>query len=407
MSPNPSLSTQPPRSPLALLPLLSVGAFASQASIRMADPMLPQLATEFGSRVADLSGVITAFAISYGLMQLFYGPVADRFGKLRVIAWACAAAAITSLACALAAGPLSLTVLRFLAGAACAGLIPLTLAWIGDTVPYAQRQPVLARFMLGSTLGQVTGQVMGGLFADTLGWRLSFLGPSLIFLAVAIALWRNLRGAHASASAGSAAGGATRPLAAFARVLKSGWARTVLILVFLEGALAFGMLAFVPSWLHERHGLTVWQTGLAAAGFGLGGVAYSILAPWMVARLGERGLALGGAVLLSIGLGLLGGPLWTIEIGKSALAGAGFFMMHSTLQTLATQMLPELRGTAIAAFALALFVGQSGGVALTAALSGPVGFETVQRISAPGLLVLGVVLTLLLKQRQGVPPAAG
>ena len=127
----------------------------------------------------------------------------------------------------------------------------------------------------------------------------------------------------------------------------------------------------------------------------------------MVARLGERGLALGGAVLLSIGLGLLGGPLWTIEIGKSALAGAGFFMMHSTLQTLATQMLPELRGTAIAAFALALFVGQSGGVALTAALSGPVGFETVQRISAPGLLVLGVVLTLLLKQRQGVPPAAG
>ena len=110
------MPTSPSFSPLRLLPLLAVGAFASQASIRLADPMLPQLAAEFGTGVATLSGVITAFAVAYGLMQLFFGPMADRFGQLRVIGAAAWAAAAGSAACALAGGPASLTALRLLTG---------------------------------------------------------------------------------------------------------------------------------------------------------------------------------------------------------------------------------------------------------------------------------------------------
>ena len=60
----------PSTSALRLLPLLAVGAFASQASIRLADPMLPQLAAEFGTGVATLSGAITAFAVSYTHLTL-------------------------------------------------------------------------------------------------------------------------------------------------------------------------------------------------------------------------------------------------------------------------------------------------------------------------------------------------
>lgn len=390
---------------LRLLPLLAVGAFASQASIRLADPMLPQLATEFSTDVPALSGVITAFAIAYGLMQLFFGPMADRFGKLRVIAWAAWAAAAGSAACSLATGPASLTALRLVTGAACAGLIPLTIAWIGDSVPHTVRQPVLARFMVGTTLGNVFGQIAGGVFADTLGWRLSFLVPSVIFTAVALILGWQLRSGRATSLPALGALASGNPLDAFGQVLRSNLARAVLTLVFIEGALAFGTLALLPTWLHGRHGLSLWQTGMAAAGFGLGGLLFALLAPWLMRRLGERSLPLVGALPLCAGFLLLGSPNWLLEAAKCMVAGVGFFMVHITMQNLATQMLPSLSGTAIAAFALSLFVGQSGGVALAAQLSHTVGFEVVKATSAIGLLLLALVLSALLRSRARPTPA--
>ena len=63
------------------------------ASIRIADPMLPALAAEFGGEPAAAASVITFFTIAYGAMQLVWGPLGDRLGKLRVVAWAALAAA--------------------------------------------------------------------------------------------------------------------------------------------------------------------------------------------------------------------------------------------------------------------------------------------------------------------------
>jgi predicted MFS family arabinose efflux permease len=53
--------------------------------------------------------------------------------------------------------------------------------------------------------------------------------------------------------------------------------------------------------------------------------------------------------------------------------GFGYYMLHNTLQTNATQMLPEARGTAVAGFSSALFLGQSVGVALAAPFVGRAG----------------------------------
>jgi MFS family permease len=383
---------------LRLLPLLSLGAFASQASIRLADPMLPQLARDFDTRLAELSGVITGFAIAYGLMQLVYGPMADRLGKLRVIGWTTAAASLGSLACAFATGVTSLALLRLLTGAACASLIPLSFAWIGDSVPYERRQATLARFMIGSTLGIVFGQVAGGLFADTVGWRFGFVMPALVFAVVAAVLLRG-PGDGPPGSRSTDAPPALGALAAFTEVLRSGWARTVLVLVFIEGALNFGVLALMPAWLHEAHGLSLWQAGLAAAGYGLGGLMYALASPWLIARLGERGLALAGGMLLCLGMAAAGGPHWPVEALKALVMGTGFFMLHGTMQTLATQMVPALRGTAISAFALSLFAGQSIGVAAVAAGSEVVGYATLRVAGAIGLLLFAITLAALLHHR--------
>src|SRR5580765_6384448 len=75
--PPPMLSTPPPtpapsRSPTvrAIAPLaLALASFASQALVRAADTLLPQIATDFAISVGSASIVITAYALTHGSMQ--------------------------------------------------------------------------------------------------------------------------------------------------------------------------------------------------------------------------------------------------------------------------------------------------------------------------------------------------
>jgi predicted MFS family arabinose efflux permease len=70
-------------------------------------------------------------------------------------------------------------------GAAAAGIIPLTMAWVGDNVPYEHRQETLAR-LLGATLsGMIAGQWLGAWITDALGWRYAFWGLVAVFGAAA------------------------------------------------------------------------------------------------------------------------------------------------------------------------------------------------------------------------------
>ncbi len=148
--------------------LLALAAFVSASAFRICDPMLPQLAAEFGASTGQAARAVTAFAVAYGVLQMFFGPVGDRYGKYRVVSVATFACALGS-AGAFAAETLDALVLcRALSGAAGAGIVPLSMAWIGDTVPYERRQATLARFLTGTILGMAAGQLAGGLFMAVL-----------------------------------------------------------------------------------------------------------------------------------------------------------------------------------------------------------------------------------------------
>ncbi len=95
---------------------LSFAAFASAASMRVTDALLPRLDAEFGIGLGVAAQVVTAFAIAYGLLQAAYGIAGDRFGKYRLVAWACMASAVTALGCAFAPQFGALVAARFVAG---------------------------------------------------------------------------------------------------------------------------------------------------------------------------------------------------------------------------------------------------------------------------------------------------
>lgn len=388
--------------PSLSVPLLSLAAFGSGISLRVTDPMLPQLAQEFAVSLGDASNVITVFAIAYGLSQLFFGPVGDRYGKYLVVAFATLACAMTSLFCALAPGFVSLLAARLTAGATAAAIIPLSMAWIGDVIPYHQRQPVLARFLIGQILGLATGVLIGGLAADAGNWRLPFFFVALVFLAVSLALFALNRRLPAGARIVRRAEGAViaRMAGEFRHILSLPWARKVLLTVFLEGAFLYGAFAFIASHMHHSYGMSMTSSGALVMLFGLGGFVFAMASAALVRRLGEAGLSLWGGVFVALALLAIGlAPVWWWAIGGCFGAGLGFYMLHNTLQINATQMAPERRGAAVSAFASCFFLGQSVGVGIAGVLVGRFGTSNVMLIGAAGVLAVAVRFSLKLKTR--------
>ena len=372
--------------PLSAIVALSCAAFGSGISLRVTDPLLPRLSHDFGVSLGSASYVITCFAVAYGVAQLFFGPLGDRFGKYLVIAWACVASVFAALLCALAPSFVTLLAARLVAGATAAAVIPLSMAWIGDVIAYDQRQPVLARFLIGQILGLSSGVFIGGFAADHASWRLPFFLAAALFAAISLVLFAANRRlpAHARAVRKSEGHAVARIVADFTHVLSKPWARVVLGTVFLEGAFLYGAFAFIASHLHRVYQLSLSSAGALLVLFGAGGFLYALGSRMLSTRLGESGLIFGGAVILLLSLLMTGlAPVWWWAIPGCFFTGLGFYMLHNTLQMHATQMAPERRGVAVSAFASCFFMGQSVGVGLAGML--------VERSGTPAVIVIGAI----------------
>jgi predicted MFS family arabinose efflux permease len=392
MQPVQPATVSAPPIPAIAIPLLSFAAFASGLSLRVTDPLLPDLATGFGISLAEAAHVITAFSVAYGISQLFFGPVGDRYGKYLVVGYACLACALTSLLCALAPNYEFLVLARLLAGATAAALIPLSMAWIGDVIPYKDRQPILARFLIGQILGLSSGVLLGGFAADANAWRAPFYGIAVFYILNSAALLRlNARLPAEARILRKSTGGSTikRMLSEFHQVLQKPWARVVLMTVFLEGCCVYGSFAFIASHLHHTFGLSLAKAGALVMLYGFGGFLFAIASAKLVSTLGETGLVFGGGLLIAASFFSIGiAPAWWWAIPACFIAGLGFYMLHNTLQTNATQMAPERRGAAVSAFASSYFLGQSAGVAIAGLIAVRVGTSAVLVAGSIGLLLV-------------------
>ncbi|WP_233582659.1 MFS transporter [Candidimonas sp. SYP-B2681] len=365
--------------------LVACAGFASMVGMRICDALLPDLADSFQVTDGVAAGSISMFVIAYGFLQLVYGPLGDRYGKQRVISFAVAASALINLALVFAPSMFAIIVLRGLAGAATAGIIPLSMAFIGDTVPYAERQGVLAKFMSATIIGMIFGQWVGGLFADVLNWQAAFGLLFLIFGGVAIMMLRALPARPVADSTKRSF------IAQMASVLRISWARRILLIALIEGAFVFSALVFIPTYLHNRFGVPLTAAGAIVALYGAGGLVYTFFARRLLGRFGERGLALNGGFLMGIGFALLAfGPHWAWAIPACLIAGLGFYMLHNTLQANATQMAPHTRGTAVSLFACCLFLGQSLGIGAISAMVDHYGADTAFVVSMVALPLLGI-----------------
>jgi MFS transporter, YNFM family, putative membrane transport protein len=397
-------SQAPPRgSATSAITLLALASFAAQAMVRVTDSLLPQIAADLNVSVGATSIVVTAYLLAHGSVQLVIGPIGDRFGKYLCVSIAAAGSTAMVVACGLAPSLPLLVAARLACGLATGWIIPFALAFVGDVIPYERRQQVIGRFLSGQILGQLFGQAAGGVLGDYFGWRNVFFILAALLAAATLGLfyelWRNPI-THANATPQHRGRGF---IADYSAVLRSPWARAVIVIAFIESAAMFGAFTYVGADLHLRFGVGFTLVGLFVGAFAIGGLIYSLSVRVLVNRFGQTGLAAGGGALLALAYVTLAfEPHYWIAPATILTIGLGFYMLHNTLQTNATQMTPQARGTAVAIFSASLYLGQTAGVA-----TGGVVFDRFTAVplflaAAAVLLALALWFASQLKRRRAL-----
>jgi predicted MFS family arabinose efflux permease len=372
--------------------LLALAAFLVTADSRVINPLLRVIAGEFHGDVGAAGVIVTAYTIPYGLCQLVYGPLGDRISKVRIMAVALTLFAFGTGSCALAPTLGVLTLLRLLTGAAAAALIPLSLAYIGDTFAYTERQAAIGRFLGAIALGQILSTSLGGIVVDYLNWRGIFLFYGAVSLAVCLLFWRLARSPGVAVPpAGTRSSRAI--FAPYWQILRDPAPRLVILAVFVEGVFFFGGFSYLGAFLRDQYGLLYIIIGFILSGFGIGSLIYSRTVGTLVRRLGEdRLILLGGGLSCTVFLAIAGLGSWPLCILLIVSLGFSYYLLHGTLQTRATELTPEARGTAVSLFAFSFFLGQGIGAAVLGAVVDGPGYSAAFATAGVAMALLVVVL---------------
>lgn len=348
-----------PRHVTRILTITALGNFASSLLMRAIDPMIPQVALDLQRDPATVALLTTAFALPYAALQPVLGPIADMFGKTRLMTICIGILVVNAVIGAAAPNFEVLLATRVATGIAAGGIFPTALAIAGDLVPVHRRQVAVSRLLAAGMMGILLGTPIAGIVGDLLGWR-SVIGIiGALCFAIFITALIGFRGADTKTATGL---DLTAALRGYRTIFRNPLAKYCFGGVLLEGAFMMGIFPYVAVLQREFGESRATIAGAIIAGFPIGGVFYSLLVSRLLARIGERGLMLGGA-------GLMGGALfslalrapWPVEVVQFMFLGAGFYMLHGVIQIYATELAPEARGSAAAAhsgsFTLGMAIG--------------------------------------------------
>jgi predicted MFS family arabinose efflux permease len=133
------------------------------------------------------------FAIFYTLFSLPLAILSDRMNRARIIA-ACITLFGSMVAlCGISQNFWQMLLFRIGVGSGDAGFVSPVASLIGDHYPPNKRTSAMTVIWLGAPIGAVTGSVLGGWFAQNLGWRNWFLALSVPALALAVIAFLTLR----------------------------------------------------------------------------------------------------------------------------------------------------------------------------------------------------------------------
>lgn len=372
-----------------LIIMLGMAGFIVMADNWVVSPILPAISKSVGVSTASAGILIAAYMLPFGVFQLVFGPLADRFGKTRVILSTFAVFAVATALCAVGSSLTSIALLRALTGVFAAATMPISLALIADIVPMEQRQKAIGSFMGIAFLGQALSMGIGGAIAYFLDWRGVFATYAVVAAVIALTLWRWLPEAVGEHETRDAHAPIIKPYLA---LLGHGASLRTYTMILLEGVFLLGSFSYLGAILADRFGLSFLAIGAVMTAFGVAAVLAGRTSSAVAARLGRTGTVAVGLALAATADALVfvgGSSLVVTTIGVFAL-GFGFMTAHSTLITIATQFAARARGTAMSLVTFAFMIGGAAGTQIGGRIADAASFQVMYALFGTGLLVLAL-----------------
>jgi predicted MFS family arabinose efflux permease len=338
--------------------LLSAGPFVTMVDRFAVAPVLIPIAIDFRAPVGAVALAATAYYIAYGLAQPFWGFASDRAGRIKIIRVSLGA---TSAACALTAVAPNLDFLiaaRIIAGASVCAVLPAALVYIGDVIPFQRRHAVIADVLSAVAVGTAAGSLGAGVFAHYLSWRLIFAVTAVIAAGLAVVMGRIPESEVPPPMGG--------PLAQLRQAVVRPWARFLILFAIPEGAMVLGFLVYFAPAL-ESTGTNPAVAGLVVAAYGAAVLAGTRVIKRVASRIPAWvPVSVGGAMGVGGYLAAAADQRAVSILFASVMIGGCYSVFHSTMQAWATDIAPEVRGTAAALFVTSAFTGGAIGSGLGA-----------------------------------------
>jgi predicted MFS family arabinose efflux permease len=378
--------------------LLGFLGFIVMADNWVVSPILPAISENIGVAVERAGLLIAAYMIPFGIFQIIFGPLADRYGKKQVITFSIILFSVATGMCAAGFGLTDLAIYRALTGIFAAAVMPISLALIGDIFPVEQRQGAIGTFMGISFLGQGLSMVTGGAIAYFLNWRGVFAIYALLAVIPMVILIKNYKLLPDTKHADS------KFISPYLKLMADPKSLFTYILILLEGMFIIGSFSYLGAFIAQTHHFNYLTIGIVMTAFGFMTVVGGRLSGKLVLKIGARKILTLGLVFATLADFLVfnfGRSLGLLVVGIGLL-GIGFIFTHSTLLTRATEFAQKARGAAMSLVAFCFMGGGGLGTAIGGKIASVYGLSSLFLVYAVALVVT-LMLSFILINGQVVP----
>jgi MFS transporter, DHA1 family, multidrug resistance protein len=155
-------------------------------------PALPQLAQELAAPMSASQLTMSALILAFGLSQLVWGPLADRFGRRPVLLCSLSLLVLASVGATLASHIGWLVFWRAAQGATMAAAVVCSRAMVRDLYEPHQGARVMSLGLSGLGVLAIGAPLLGGVLATASGWRSALAAVTVFAFAVLFFVWRTL-----------------------------------------------------------------------------------------------------------------------------------------------------------------------------------------------------------------------